>query len=70
MTFSKALELLHEGRSLAREGWHGKHAVKLYEPNEDMPFTGPFLMIETEKGDCMPWLASPADLVAEDWGVL
>jgi hypothetical protein len=70
MTFSEALNLLREGRLLAREGWHGSHAVKLYEPGEDTPFTGPFLVIQTEKGEYMPWLAAPADLVALDWHVL
>ena len=70
MTFSEALNLLTEGRTLAREGWDGAHAITRYEPNEDMPFTGPFLVIQTEKGEYMPWLASPADLVAEDWRVL
>lgn len=68
MTFSKALELIHEGRTLAREGWHGKHAVKMHRALE--PFTDDFLVILTESGAYMPWLASPQDLVADDWRVL
>lgn len=70
MTFSEALALLQEDRSLTREGWNGSHAVSRYEPGEDMPFTGPFLVIQTDKGDYMPWMATPADIVAEDWRVL
>lgn len=68
VTFSEALDLLREGRSLQREGWHGKHCVKMHRSRE--PFTDDFLVILTESGAYMPWLASPADVVADDWRVL
>lgn len=70
MTFAEALKLIQEGRTLQRDGWHGKHCVSIYTPPSGSPFTGPFLVIQTEKGEYMPWLASSADLVAEDWLVL
>ena len=30
----------------------------------------PYLLISTVTGDCVPWLASQTDLLAEDWEVV
>lgn len=79
MDFGDALRLLKNGGKVARRGWNGrgmwielmefKHAeaeIKLY----DMPFC-PCIMMKTAQNTIQPgWLASQADLLAEDWIVV
>jgi len=55
-----------------RRGWNGKHQViKLQEPGPQSKMTEPYIHMEFSPfGGALrriPWLASQADLLAEDW---
>jgi hypothetical protein len=68
MTFSKALEHLKKGRSITRRGWHGKHAY-LYLAKFGNAYE-PCIVMVTSEGKHQPgWLASQADLLADDWSM-
>lgn len=81
MTFSEALELLKIGKSVKRSGWNGKNqCVKiafmekctLVNGTEIMPVLhceigSKFLLFCGNSGYQCGWLASQADLLAEDW---
>lgn len=66
MTFSHALELLKDGRKMARQGWNGRGMYIYLEPRSNM-MEAHFIMY-TADGKFQPgWLASQADLLADDW---
>jgi len=79
MNFGDAITLMKAGRCVAREGWNGK-GMHIYL--EDMlPYTAktgaykgvvrryePCIVMFTAQGKHQPgWLASQADILAEDW---
>jgi hypothetical protein len=66
VNFGEALELLKAGEQVCRAGWHGKD-MYLYLENGADNFL-PCIVIVTPEGEHQPgWLASQADLLAEDW---
>ena len=77
MSFSTALELLKQGKRLARQGWNGKGIfIELQRPDENSKMTSPYIFIDTtglktDNPDApksrVPWLASQTDLLADDW---
>lgn len=83
MNFSEALELLKTGAKIARVGWNGKGMFlylvngSTFEVNRP-PLLGiypagrtityrPHIDMKTAQGDCVPWVASQTDLLADDW---
>jgi len=64
---------------VARQGWNGKNQYLVYvEPynnkfydvteKENMPGTFyPYIAMKTSGNAFVPWLASQADLIEEDW---
>jgi len=70
--FSKALEVLKRGGTVARAGWNGKGMfIKIQTPDENSKMGLPYIYISTVDGKLVPWLASQTDLLAEeDWVVL
>lgn len=83
MNFGKALELLKDGKLVGRAGWNGKGMFLYYVPGSQFqvnraPLLGIFpegttinyhahIDMKTASGDCVPWLASQTDILAEDW---
>lgn len=81
--FGFALELLKTGEKIARDGWNGKGMyVFLIGTDVSVPGTGgwtytngvndnfplcPFIAMKTAEDKVIPWLASQADMLAEDW---
>ena len=70
-SFGGALNLLKEGRHVARSGWNGKgmwlaltRSAESARLNVDFE---PFIYMRTAQGKYIPWLASQADLLADDW---
>ena len=96
LDFGECIELLKQGRKLARQGWNGKDMFivlmpALYLPSfntqapgakvndrtakhigRDTPLDSqPYIAMKTATGQWQPgWLASQADMLAEDWVVL
>lgn len=82
MTFSEALEKLKEGYCVQREGWNGK-GMHIYLEDHFHCLVGkgggleherkyqPVICMYTAQGTHQPgWLASQADMLADDWDVV
>lgn len=68
MKIGDAIELMRDGKRVAREGWNGKRQfLELQVPDENSKMTLPYIFITTVQGDRVPWLASQTDLLADDW---
>ena len=68
MNFSAALEVLKRGLAVSREGWNGKGMYLLLQrPDEFSKMSLPYIYMYTAQWDLVPWVASQADLLAEDW---
>ena len=86
MNFSQALEQIKAGSKLARQGWNGKDMfIYLVPGSKFLVNRAPLNVIypegteityhahidmKTAQGYCVPWLASQADLLADDWCVV
>lgn len=67
MNFSQALDLLKAGGEATRTGWNGKDMyVKLQLPEAHSKLTAPYLYL-TAGSVVVPWVASQADVLGEDW---
>lgn len=70
MTFGNAIDRLKVGERVFRENWNGRGQwLHLHIPDEDSKMTLPYIYIKTVQGDLIPWLASQADMLADDWCV-
>lgn len=84
MTFGDALEALKQGQRVARKGWNGKnmYVFLVYEPdfvtdadisefNQLDVEVADMLVMKTAQNTFQPgWLASQADMLAEDWYIV
>ena len=83
MDFGKAIQLLKEGKRLQREGWNGKG--QYIELATNISYTNAnkeVINVEHEaignkaiafvgtSGVQLGWLASQADMLAEDWKIV
>ena len=82
MNIGEAIQALKAGKLVAREGWNGKNMHLYLEDGHMMPVRGgvyagskriydPVICMFTAKGTHqLGWLASQADLLAEDWQIV
>lgn len=68
-SFGRALELLREGKKVARQGWNGANQfLQLQsEGHEGNPMNLPFIFITVVGGNRVPWVASQSDILTDDW---
>jgi len=80
MNFSEALYFLKKGHKLYRSGWNGKklyiylHTTSSILSNEqladDIEAKTVFYICDENKKTVNAWLASQADLLADDWNLI
>jgi len=82
MTFGEAIAELKAGGMVQRAGWNGKNMHIYLEDMFSFPIRGgiyagierkydPVICMYTAQGTHQPgWLASQADILAEDWHVV
>ena len=83
MSFGLAIEAMKKGKKVARRGWNGKNQhIELATRISYMTAEGVFMNAEHEaignkaiafcgtSGVQMGWLASQADMLADDWEVV
>lgn len=82
MSFGHAVELLKSGAKIARTGWNGKGMwLRHVSPYNDAHFRIeetpeaegtllPYIGMKTADNGFIPWLASQADVLAEDWCIV
>ena len=85
MNFGEALAKLKEGARVCRAGWNGKGMFLFLVPGSRFtvnraPLLGIYpegtvidyhahIDMKTAQGYVVPWLASQADLLSEDWQI-
>lgn len=83
MDFGQALAAIKAGKKIARAGWNGKDMFLFLVPGSTFtvnraPLLGIYpegtqiqyhahIDMKTAQGYVVPWLASQADLLGEDW---
>ena len=83
LTFGLAVEAAKQGSKIARAGWNGKNMFVFLVPGSVFKVSRPPLLniyalgteikysahldMKTADGSIVPWLASQADVLAEDW---
>jgi hypothetical protein len=83
MNFGQAIEHLKSGQKVARSGWNGKDMFLFLVPGSTFkvnraPLLGIYeegteieyhshIDMKTAQGYVVPWLASQADMLSEDW---
>ena len=74
LSFGEALELLEQGKKIARFGWNGKGMfLKLIKEDDYKLFYETdyqryaFIAMKTADNKMVPWLASQTDILAKDW---
>lgn len=86
MNFGEALAAIKAGKRIARAGWNGKGMFLFLVPGSTFTVNRePLLSImgegtqvqyhahidmKTAQGYVVPWLASQADLLSEDWEIV
>lgn len=83
MDFGKAIQLLKEGKRVQRQGWNGKgQYIELASNISYKNANGEIINVEHEaignkaiafvgtSGVQLGWLASQADMLAEDWTIV
>lgn len=69
--FPWALKLLRQGRKLTRQGWNGKNMwIHLQLPDEHSKMKRPYIYIHPGEEWVVPWVASQADLLSDDWDLV
>lgn len=78
MDFGDAIAALKAGKRVARAGWNGKgmwlRLITQYQVGYDPHILGrkllPWIGMKTADGGFVPWLASQADMLSEDWELM
>ena len=74
MDFGDAIRCMKRGQRVARAGWNGKGMWLEYVSDAEMGPLGlrlePFISMFTAQQKRIPWLASQADMLANDWRVV
>lgn len=86
MDFGDAVKALKDGKRVARTGWNGKGMFLFLVPGSRFtvnraPLLGIYpegteidyhahIDMKTAQGFVVPWLASQADVLSEDWAIV
>lgn len=72
LTFGQALENLKMGHTVAREGWNGRDMyLELQTPDENSKMQRSYIyIVPGNVAFTVPWVASQADLLTDDWYVV
>ena len=75
-SFGEAIKYLKQGMKVARKGWNGKEMYLFLADGKDLTFlfsVGNLKCISSvclktaQNNICVGWVASQADMLAEDW---
>ncbi len=68
LNFGQAIEAMKMGSKVARDGWNGKGMwIALQVPDQHSKMQQPYIYMCPVGGKLVPWLASQADMLANDW---
>ena len=68
LSFGAAVELMKEGKKVARLGWNGEGMhLAIQNPDENSANRQPYIYIIPVGGARVPWVASQSDILNNDW---
>lgn len=68
LNFGQAIEAMKMDSKVARDGWNGKGMwIALQVPDQHSKMQQPYIYMCPVGGKLVPWLASQADMLANDW---
>jgi hypothetical protein len=68
VNFGQALDVLKAGGKVMRDGWNGRGmSLTIQRPDAHSKMSFSYIFISTGDGHRVPWLASRADMLSEDW---
>ena len=71
LNFSEALNYLRWGDRVARRGWNDKNMhIAVQYPDQNSKMGRPYIYMVPVDSVPIPWVASQADILAEDWYAL
>lgn len=71
LVFSEALDAMHRGKRVQRNGWNGKGMwIAIQHPDAGSKMSRPYIYMKTADESLVPWVASQTDLLADDWRVV
>ena len=71
LNFGQAIEAMKSGSKVARDGWNGKGMwIALQVPDQHSKMQQPYIYMCPVGGKLVPWLASQADMLANDWQIV
>lgn len=71
LNFGQAIVAMKSGSKVARDGWNGKGMwIALQVPDQHSKMQQPYIYMCPVGGKLVPWLASQADMLANDWQIL
>ena len=71
LNFGQAIEAMKVGSKVARDGWNGKGMwIALQVPDQHSKMQQPYIYMCPVGGKLVPWLASQADMLANDWHIV
>jgi hypothetical protein len=71
LNFGQAIEAMKTGSKVSRDGWNGKGMwIALQVPDQHSKMQQPYIYMCPVGGKLVPWLASQADMLANDWQIL
>ena len=71
LNFGQATEAMKTGSKVARDGWNGKGMwIALQVPDQHSKMQQPYIYMCPVGGKLIPWVASQADMLANDWQIL
>ncbi len=71
LSFSQALNALKNGDRVQRDGWNGKGMyIEQQTPTDTSKMTLPYIFMKTADNELVPWIASQADMLANDWQIV
>lgn len=68
LNFGEVISGLKEGYKYTRHGWNGKGmCIALQVPDAHSKMGKPYIYMYTADCKLVPWVASHADMLADDW---
>ena len=71
LNFGSAISAMKDGKKVARKGWNGRGMwLAIQMPDTYSKMQLPYIYMNTAQSQLVPWLASQADMLADDWCIV
>ena len=71
MEFEEILKDIKNGDKAVNMNWNGKKQwIRIQKPDKNSMISEIYIVMENNKGLCIPWLASQQDLFSDQWCIV